>query len=283
MPVIRYGANLNVLVAARGHPYQRDPFMAIFDTLPDMACTLVEQPLAGRLFNRKAMAGVDVIVLYDMPGLDFAAAGGPAYVEPDPAFKDGFLELLEDGVGVVALHHAIAGWPAWETYAELLGGRFLYRPGLLRGEMRQDSGYRHDVAHTVTATDPDHPILAGAPARFALTDEVYLYEVFEDLVTPLLRSDYAFEQANFYSAAQAVAGRMFSNEGWSHRPGSDLVGWTKRALGSPLVYLQPGDGPPTYADETYRRLVANAIRWAASEPRGRADAARAAPKTGRKD
>jgi trehalose utilization protein len=57
---------------------------------------------------------------------------------------------------------------------------------------------------------------------------------------------------------------MFSNEGWAHADGSNLVGWTKRARNSPLAYLQPGDGPPTYADPNYRRLVENAIRWSAS-------------------
>jgi uncharacterized protein len=57
---------------------------------------------------------------------------------------------------------------------------------------------------------------------------------------------------------------MYSNEGWSHADGSNLVGWIKRARTSPLVYLQPGDGPPTYENAHYRRLIENAIRWAAS-------------------
>jgi len=32
---------------------------------------------------------------------------------------------------------------------------------------------------------------------------------------------------------------------------------------SPIAYIQFGDGPGTYADPNYRRIVANAIRWAA--------------------
>src|SRR5690242_15238710 len=57
MPKIRYGEPLNVLVAAKGHPYLRDPFMAMFDDLPGIACTLVEQPAAARLMNPEGMAG----------------------------------------------------------------------------------------------------------------------------------------------------------------------------------------------------------------------------------
>lgn len=98
MPVVRYGQPLNVMVAAKGHPYQRDPFMAMFDDLPGVACTLVEQPLAARLMNPDGMKGFDALVLYDMPGLDFGAADRPAYVEPDEAFKAGFLALLDRGL-----------------------------------------------------------------------------------------------------------------------------------------------------------------------------------------
>ena len=264
MPAIRYGEPLNVLVAAKGHPYARDPFMAMFDTLPGIACTLVEQPAIQRLMNPAGMKGFDALVLYDMPGLDFAAPEHPGYVSPDPAFQAGLLALLDEGKGVVALHHAIAGWPAWPEYAELLGGRFLYRPGPLRGADRPDSGYRHDVEHQVAVLDAAHPVAAGVPSHFPLTDELYLSEVFEDLVYPLLASDASFTWDRFYSAALAVSGKMFSNDGWTHDAGSNLIGWTKRARNSPLVYLQPGDGPPTYENPHYRRLLENAIRWVAS-------------------
>lgn len=264
MPAIRYGEPLNVLVAAKGHPYLRDPFMAIFDALPGIACTLVEQPAVQRLMNPEGMKGFDALVLYDMPGLDFAAVEPPAYVEPDPMFKAGLLALLDEGKGVVALHHAIAGWPAWPEYAELLGGRFLYRAGPLRGTDRPDSGYRHDVDHEVTVLNRAHPVAAGLPERFRLTDELYLGEVFEDIVHPLLASDASFTHEHFYSSALAVNGAMFSNNGWSHPNGSNLVGWAKAARRSPLVYLQPGDGPATYENMHYRRMVENAIRWVVS-------------------
>jgi hypothetical protein len=263
MPVVRYDAKLNVLVAAKGHPYQRDAFMATFDGMEDAACTLVEQPAAAQLMNPEGMAPYDALVLYDMPGIDFAAPSGPRFVAPDEAFQRGFLRLLDEGKGIVALHHAIAGWPAWDVYADLLGGRFLYKPGVLRGAGRQDSGYRHDVTHEIDVVG-DHPVVEGLPKTFTLTDELYLSEVFEDDVTPLLRSRHAFVRDNFYSAAHAVAGRMYSNDGWAHEDGPNLVGWVKRARRSPLVYLQPGDGPATYQDTHYRRLVANAIRWVAS-------------------
>lgn len=270
MPIIRYGEPLRVLVAVKGHPFDRNRLAAIFEEMEGVQASFVDQPAAGRMMNPRAMAGFDALVLYDMPGIDFRSADKPGFVEPDPEVKTGLEALLTQGKGVVALHHAIAGWPAWPRYADWLGGRFLYKPGLLRGEPRADSGYRHEVSYTAVAADPGHPVLAGVPDAFPLRDELYLYEVFEADVRPLLRAGHPFVQGEFYSAHRAVAeGRMFSNEGWRHPPGSDLIGWTKRAINSPLVYLQPGDGPETYDNPHYRRLLLNSLRWVASDAAGR--------------
>ena len=97
-----------------------------------------------------------------------------------------------------------------------------------------------------------------------MTDELYLAEVFADSVEPLLVSDYQFVQENFYSAAKAVLeGKMFDNENWQHPSGSNLVGWTKHSGRSPIVYLQGGDDPAAYENQHYRKLLGNAIAWAA--------------------
>lgn len=266
--VIQYGAPFNVLVSVRGHPFERDAFGDMFEAMDGVSATFVDQPAAGQLMTPEGLAPYDALCLYDMPGVDFSHEDRPGFVEPPASLKRGLKAVLDAGKGVVALHHAIAGWPAWPDYAAWIGGRFLYRPQELRGRRRPDSGYRHDVRHTVSIEndfdDIFKPVFKRVPERFSLTDELYLAEVFEDDVCPLMRSDFDFVEDNFYSASKAVAGAMYSREGWSHELGSNLVGWAKRALNSPLVYLQFGDGPETYKDENYRRLLQNALRWAAS-------------------
>ncbi len=265
MPTIAYHAPIQTLVAVRGHPFDRTAFDAIFQGMEGISATMVDQPAAAQLMNPEGMAPYDALVLYDMPGLDFEATENrPGHVDPGDAFRAGFSALLEQGKGIVALHHALAGWPAWPDYAEALGGRFLYRPGPLRGRDRPDSGYRHDVAYTAEVVAPEHPMMAGIPPLFPMQDELYLAEMFEADVTPLLRARHAFVADAFHSAAAAMEGRMFDNEGWTHDEGSNLIGWTKRAGNSHLVYLQPGDGQTTYDNPVYRRLVENAIRWVAS-------------------
>ena len=57
------------------------------------------------------MRPYDALVLYDMPGMSLDA---PPLVRPEPIelsekFKRSFLALIEQGKGIVALHHALAG------------------------------------------------------------------------------------------------------------------------------------------------------------------------------
>jgi len=250
-----------ILLVTKGHPFEREPFFAMFDAMDGVGWTHVEQPAAQALFSIEGAAPFDAFVLYDMPGIVFHPDRAPDFPSPDPSYRERFLDLLAAGHGFVFLHHAIAGWPAWDTYADIVGGRFLYLPAILRGRLRQDSGYLHDVTHEIRVV-ADHPVTAGVPERFTLTDELYLYEVFEEDVQPLLVSGHAFVQENFYSAARVVRERrMFSNEDWIHETGSNLIGWTKTYGASRIVYLQCGDGPGAYADPNFRRLIRNAVYW----------------------
>jgi hypothetical protein len=261
---IDHHAPVRVLAAVRGHPFDRTAFASLFADMIGISVTFVDQPAAALLMRPELAAHFDALLLYDMPGIDFASEPRAMPIGPEPAVRDGMIELLEHGIGVVALHHALAGWPAWSEFADLLGGRFLYRPAIVRGERRHDSGYRHKVHYTADSVAPSHPILHGVPHRFELIDELYLAEVFEDDVVPLLRADHHFICDNFYSATAAMEGQMFSNEGWNHPPGSNLIGWVKKARQSPLVYLQPGDDDTTYTNPIYRRIVENALRWVTS-------------------
>lgn len=262
MPTIRHHAEINCLVSVRGHPFDRTAFDQMFQAMEGISATMVDQPAAARLMNPDGIRGFDVLILYDMPGLDFDGSPAPAVLDPPDELRAGLRALLDQGTGVVALHHALAGWPSWDEYHEWLGGRFLYRPGWVRDAVAPDSGYRHDVTYRADVV-ANHPVTEGLPTTFDITDELYLCQFFEDDVQPLLRSSATFTREHFYSAAHAVNGRLFSNDGWHHPAGSNLVGWAKEARNARLVYLQPGDGVSAYDNPNYRKLVENAIRWVA--------------------
>ena len=75
-------------------------------------------------------------------------------------------------------------------------------------------------------------------------------------VTPLLRSDFKFTADRF-----RYGGVDFKD----HPEGGNLVGWTKKARNSSIAYLQFGHDRVAYANPYFRRLVANAVIWAAAE------------------
>lgn len=258
---------MRVALVTKGHPFDGPAFFEVFDAIADIEWTHVEHPDAIGLVQPDRAADYDVFVMYDMPGITFTRGEPPAeFHAPPPGYIEAFRALLAAGKGMVFLHHAIAGWPAWEEYASIVGGRFHYQPATLAGIDYPDSGYRHDVTHTVGVVDPDHPICAGIAPSFTITDEVYLYPVLEADVQPLMRSTYDFVDTNFYSADRAIRGSRNDRSNWHHPVGSSLVAWTKTVGASPVAYVQFGDGPATYADPNYRRIIANAIHWA-GQPR----------------
>jgi type 1 glutamine amidotransferase len=248
---------IDVLVVTGGHPFEAEPFFAVFDALDGIRWQHATTPATGH----------DVVVFYDMPGLRFTGGGDPPVelVEPTATQRAVIEQLCADGAGLVFLHHAVAGWPAWPAYAELIGGRFAYQPQPLAGVDFPDSGYRFDVTHTVEVLAPEHPVCAGLGDSFTITDELYCFPVLEDRVTPLMRTTFPMDSSGFWSADEAIRGRRNSNDGWTHPRGSDLVAWTRAAGDSTLVYLQFGDGPATYADPAYRRALRNAIHWTAAQ------------------
>lgn len=257
------GEKNNILLVTRGHPFARDAFYNIFESNPDIEWSSVEHPAAQLMFTPDAAKHFDCYVLYDMPGIKFNPGGPPDFVDPPQFYKEGLMAMLEEGFPLVIMHHACAAWPSWPEWSEIVGGHFLYKPMKSRGVDKPDSGYLIDIPHKVSPA-MEHPITEGIEP-FEIVDEVYLAEFFEDSVTPLFRSDFDFVKDNFYSADLALKGQMNSNEGWEHDPGSNMVGWIKTYKNSPIVYLQFGDGPATYGNETFRKILANAIRWACSD------------------
>lgn len=252
----------DLVVLSGGHPYDEAAFAALLDSLDGWRVTHLIHPEAERLVGEGTADAAEAILFYDMPGYTFAD-GTVTMRPPGEAFRRALEARFAAGRGAVAMHHALAGWALWPQWADWLGGRFLYQPGTVGGRAVADSGYRHDVNY-LAAVMPGHPVTSGVPAEFALSDELYLAEVFEDEIVPLVRARHPFVRDGFYSAAAAVAGRMFDNQGWDHPPGSDLVAWTKKAGAADLVYLQFGDGPAAYTNAAVRLLLANALRFVAT-------------------
>jgi type 1 glutamine amidotransferase len=260
---IHYEASRNILVVTKGHPFEKSEFFAMFDAMNGITWTHVEQPAAVALFDPDSAAGFDAFVLYDMPGMlfnDGTTRFQTEFVHHPPQFEDRLERMLDAGKPLIFLHHAIAGWPTCDRYAEVIGGRFHFRS---RGTEIVDDGFRHDTQHRALVAC-HHPITKGLEDGFEIEDELYLYSIDESDKLPLLRSDYEFESRNFSSTEIAGRTGAFTNEGWKHRRGSNLLAWLRRERNSPIIYIQCGHGPTAYGNPGFRRLLRNAIDWSTS-------------------
>lgn len=254
----------SILLLTKGHPFEKGPFFDWIDGIPNAEVTHMEHPAAEAFIAAGLGDDYDLWLHYDMPGYEFGVEGGVRFYEPSQAFKTAYRDRLErQGLPCLYLHHALAAWPTWQRYGEIVGGRFLYRPGDVRGKACLDSGYRHDVCYKVQVEL--HPITKGVPNGFEVIDELYLAEMFEDDVVPLLRSNHDFAAQHFYSASQAVDGKMFSNKSWDHPAGSNLIGWIKHFGHAPQGYLQMGDTPKAYNNMHVTALLHNMVEWLMSD------------------
>lgn len=252
---------MEVLLITGGHAFNREPFLAAWQSEHGLHVTHLEHPAATDAIASGRAAEFDAVVFYDMPGVDSRGPAKPTRLPP--GVQEGFERLTRSGMGLVFLHHALASWPAWEGYAELVGGRYHFWPGRLRGVDWPDSGYLHDTAHELTVVAGDHPVTAGVARTFTVHDELFLCAVLEDSVTPLVRSGFDFRAEYFYSTGRAMRGHMYDREGWSHPHGSNTVGWVREQDAARVVYIQPGDGVGSYGNPNIRRLWFNGVRWAA--------------------
>jgi hypothetical protein len=261
-----------ILVVTGGHRVALDEFLgaiAAICTERGWVWAHATQPTAQRWLTDELVGQWDAILLHDIPGLRLKRGTEPAIDGPDAQTAQDVVNLLDAGQGVVVLHHAISAWPGWEGWAEVTGARFLYRPGHLRGVDLPSSGYRMD-RFTISPI-AEHPITEGVEP-FEVDDELYFIPVLEDRIEALLEQDADMDGALFQDTWDEVTNGTSTGVTCADRPadgglhgGSRLMGWTTTAGRSPVATLLMGDGPRTFANPMFQRLLGNALAWVSSD------------------
>ena len=201
-----------ILIVTGGHDFEREVFFQMFDEMPGIDYQEFIQPEANLLYDSTLMEKFDVLLFYDMAQ------------EIDDTQKTAFIRLLEQGKGMVFLHHSLASYQAWPEFEKIIGGR--YTEGL--------STYKHDVEVPVNIVSRDHPITMGVD-DFIILDEVY-------------------GNFNVLPGVQTILKT-------SHPESGEVIGWTNLYGKSRIVYLQLGHDHHAYENPNYRRLVRQAMDW----------------------
>ena len=264
-------SDANVLIVSKGHDFDHNAFLAMFNDMPGVSATLVQQPAAQVLLQPDNAEAYDAVLFYDMsgiPGIGLLHDGANDTGVPPARYRESIKALVRRGTGLVLLNHATVSWPLWPLWRQITGTSFMLQAGDLDGVPVPGSGYRgghgpHPNPTLRLVPQCEHPVLDGLEEGFEITDEIYLKTAeFEDGVEPLLRGDYEFVAGNFTPPPLAPPEEQAK---WDHPPGSNLIVWANRAWASPVVASDVGDSPAAFGNPGFRRLVGNALRWVSSE------------------
>ncbi len=217
-------SELRVAVLTGGHGFEEGAFLDVFEAQKDIAYTHIPLNKRDGFLEEKDIADYDVFVLYNMSA------------KITESQKAAFLKCLELGKGFVILHHAIANYPQWPLYPEIINARYFLAPAEWRGKPRERSEYTHDVQVPVHVEDPKHPITQGLD-DFTIHDEVYRKWCFISGARVLLTTE--------------------------HPESGKEICWVRDFANSKVCFLQLGHGPEAYANPSFRRVVARAIQWSA--------------------
>jgi hypothetical protein len=223
------GPPIKVAVVTGGHGFEEGPFLQMFQGQPDIAFTHVALKDDSEIFERLDNWPYDVIVLYNMSQ------------KISESRRKNFIALLDKGVGLVVLHHAIGAFSEWPEYRKIVGAKYYLKDTVEDGVKHPRSEYEHGVDYTIHVVDPNHAVTAGVK-DFKINDETY--------------QGYALEPDNHILLTT------------DHPKCQKEVGWARTYHNARVCFFQMGHGPGSYADEDYRRLVLQAIRWTATKGKG---------------
>jgi uncharacterized protein len=218
------GGKIRLLVVTGGHEFEHDPFFQMFKDNPAVTYEAVEHPNAHARLKAGVSRQYDVLVLYDM------------HQEITDEAKADFLARLKEGKGLVVLHHAIASYGQWPEYAKIIGARYYLGKTMVDGVEKPQSVYQHGVHFKIHVINLNHPITRGMK-DYEILDETYNGFDVSPECKPLLTTDEPLSKPT--------------------------IAWTKTYGPSRVVYLQSGHDHTAYENPNYRKILEQAIRWAA--------------------
>ena len=215
---------LKVVVVTGGHDFEHDPFFEVFDSIAEITYTEAVQKDQSELFEDITGWDYDVIVFYSMTQ------------EISEKRQKNFLKLLDQGVGVVAMHHIMCAFQQWPQFSKIIGTKYCLTDTAIDGIQYKAGSFQHDIDMPVTVVDKQHPITEGMN-DFVIHDEGYKNCWFDKGNHVLLTADH---------------------------PASDkTVCWVKQYGNSKVCTIQLGHDSKAYENRNYRRLVRRAVLWSA--------------------
>jgi len=215
------GFQTKVLILVGGHGFDQASFDKFWSGYDDIDSRIWKgSPYTA--FDDISQVKADVIVMYNL-------SSGMTEKQ-----KQNFLKLLEQGVGLVVWHHALANCQDWSQFEKIAGAKFWLEPGERDGVKVGKSGTGYGTLK-MHIEDPNHPVTKGL-SDFEITDEPYNHQTFCDENHVLVSTD---------------------------SPQSDkTIAWVHEYGKARVFGCQSGHDAKVWTNDSFRRLMAQGIRWA---------------------
>ena len=216
---------VKILVITGGHGYDEAGFDQLLAKLP-VTYDLVKHPESDAMLAPERIKNYKAVLLYDMP------------TDISESAQRNFLAMLENGTGLVVLHHAVCSYRNWPEYLRIVGGRYAHTPWMKDTVMQPASTYKHDVEMMIKVGELEHPVTEGVK-DFMITDETYANMEILPTVHPLLSTD--------------------------EPSSSPLVGWVNLYGKSRIVALTLGHDRQAWENPAFVQILSQAIRWTSGQ------------------
>jgi len=102
----------NILIITGGHEFEPS-FYEIFNSYTDVQYDTISQPHFNQMISSGLNDQYSTLVFYDM------------WQEINAEQKQIFLGLLDKGLGMVFLHHALVSYQHWDEFIKIVGGKYI--------------------------------------------------------------------------------------------------------------------------------------------------------------
>ena len=211
-----------VLVVRGGHPYDTPAFEEMCSRLKGVSADLVLTAHFDAMKTESITSNYDAILFLNQN----------KFYEESKRNKAKYIALTNEGVGMVFLHFTLSSQPNWDQYHDIVGGKWFLRK--FTKDKSRVSTYFTDLTVIIKVLDSAHPVTKGIK-DFTMTDVFYGNIYMKQGVHALLGSDNT-------DLAPAIA--------WAHKYNA-----------SKIVYIMPGYSKRAYENSSYKKLVANALRY----------------------
>jgi type 1 glutamine amidotransferase len=218
-------APIKVVILVGGHGYDEKNFHLAWGGHDDIVCEVYKDSKTPfSIFDDANSFKYDVILMYTLKsGINEKQ-------------RANCLKLLKKGVGLVVWHHALGNCQDWPDFERIAGGKFWMRPGARPDGTKVGRSGTGGGKLKMHIEDPNHPITKGMK-DFEIGDETYNRQTFAKGIKVLVTTD--------------------------HPKSDKQIAWVSNYPGARVFGYQTGHGAGSWRHPSFRRLMAQGIRWVA--------------------